>query len=67
MIVNILLTLVIMYIMIQTVKSFTIGPAFSIVKWIRYKDDYKKWYKYRQTYIPSSKREHFSKGKKNEN
>ena len=45
-------------------KAITVGSNFSIISYIRYKNDYKLWYSRRQKYIPPHKRSHFSKKKK---
>jgi len=46
------------------IKSITVGSNFSFYNYFKYKDDYKKWYLMRQTYIPPHKRENFSKKRK---
>ena len=52
------------YITIQIIKSLTVGPTFSITKYVMYGKDYKIWYNCRQKYIPKKKRNNFSKNKK---
>jgi len=43
------------------IKSITIGSNFNFIKYFKYKDDYMKWYTIRQKYIPAHKRTHFKK------
>jgi len=61
---NILMTIVISLLIIQFIKSITIGSNFSFYNYFKYKDDYKKWYTIRQKYIPPHKRENFTKKRK---
>jgi len=51
------------YVIIQLVKSALFGPAFSIIKWVMYGADYVKWFKFKQSYIPAKNRINFSKNK----
>ena len=57
----ILLLVLTLYVIIQMLKSLTVGPSFSILKWIIHKSDYTLWYKNRQRYIPLNKRKNFAK------
>ena len=45
------------------IKNYILGHNFSISYWLIYKDDYKKWYNFKQQYIPPNKRKHFKKSK----
>ncbi len=49
--------IILLYIVIQLIKSIILGPTFSFIKWIMYNEDYMKWYQYRQKYVPIKKRE----------
>jgi len=60
---TILIIIITIYILIDIIKSFTIGKSFSIIKSIRYGEDYIKWYKFKQTYVPLKDRSGFSKKK----
>lgn len=62
-----LLIIILIYIIYKELKSFFVGPTFSILKYIKYKNDYMKWYSFRQTYIPVKKRVNFNKKTINEN
>jgi len=60
---TILLTIILIYIIIELIKSTLIGPAFSIIKWFMHGEDYMKWFKFKQTYISPKHRINFSKNK----
>jgi len=51
------------YVIIQLVKSTIMGPAFSIIKWLIHGEDYLKWFKFKQSYIPAKHRINFAKAK----
>ena len=61
--ITILVILISMYVLIQLIKSTIMGPAFSIIKWLMYGEDYMKWFKFKQSYIPVKNRINFSKNK----
>lgn len=60
---SIVVMVMLIYMIIQLLKSLIIGPAFSILKWLIHGEDYIKWFKFKQTYIPPKKRTNFSKNK----
>ncbi len=62
-----LLLFVSLYTLISIVKNIVIGKTFSIRLFILYRDDYIKWYTFRQKYIPAKERIKFNKKNINNN
>jgi len=57
------LAIIICFLIIGVIKSFVMGPSFSIIKWISYGSDYMKWFKFKQSYIAPKDRTNFNKKK----
>lgn len=60
---NVLLVIIILYIVIDLIKSIIFGPTFSMIRFILYKKDYMKWYTFKQKYIPEKNRKNFKSSK----
>ena len=58
-------TILLTIIILDFIKSITIGSNFSFYKYFKYKNDYIKWYKFRLTYLPPHKRKKINKKKPN--
>jgi len=60
---NFIIGLLLTILILNFIKSITIGSNFSIINYFKYKEDYLKWYTFKQKYIPPHKRKNFSKRK----
>ena len=49
------------FLMLNISKQYIFGVNFELHKWFIYGEDYKKWYNFKQQYIPPHKRTHFKK------
>ena len=52
---------ILIILILNNIKSITVGSNFSFMNYFRYGEDYMKWYTMRQKYIPPHKRQHFTK------
>jgi len=64
---DILIMFIIIYITFNFIKSMIIGSSFSVIKYFIFKEDYIKWYNFRQKYISPKKRLLFNKKNVHEN
>jgi len=61
--VEIYLFISVAFLMLNVAKQYMFGVNFEIHKWLIHGEDYKKWYNFKQQYIPPNKRKHFKSKK----